>query len=152
MKHGFCCSALLISAALATLPATAGQLYKWTDANGRVQYSDTKPNNAKVEPVRAAVPTASSGSGSSSYAEKEQAFKKRKADANEQEQKVAKEEANKADDAENCRRAKSSLSSLEMGGRYYETDDKGDRKYYDQSRLDSEKDRVREFLSKNCDS
>lgn len=156
MKFGPLSTAILISAAFGILPATAGQLYKWTDANGRVQYSDTKPTGAKAVPVRSAsppptpAPAATSESGSASMSEKEEAFRKRRAEAQEKEQKVAKESSEKNANDENCRRAKSSLSSLDQGGRYYETDSDGNRKYYDQSRIDSEKERVRKYLAENC--
>ena len=46
-------SALLVAALLAfTAEAPAQTLYKWTDAQGRVQYSDQPPKNFKGEVVR----------------------------------------------------------------------------------------------------
>ena len=78
------------------LPASA-QMYKWVDANGKVQYSDKPPpSNIKAEklraPVRAAgAPAASEGKGAAqkdaaktgpkTAAEQDQAFRKRQMDA-----------------------------------------------------------------------
>jgi hypothetical protein len=150
MKHLYSCAAILISTVLTASGAAAGQLYKWTDANGRVQYSDTKPTGAKAEPMRSVSPPADPAAAGANYSEKEQAFKKRRLEAAEQDQKVAQEAGDKARKEENCRRAKSALASLENGGRFYETDEKGERKYLEQDRIDSEKERLRSNLAANC--
>lgn len=143
-------NALILGLAV-TLPAAAGQLYKWTDANGRVQYSDTPPADRKAESVK-------SSGGSSigaaapppTAAEQEQAFRKRQSERAEAEEKLAKEGAAKKEHETGCNRLRGYLRSLEDGGRIYETDSKGERKYYDNAKLDSEKTRVRADIEKHC--
>src|SRR5580765_5141069 len=50
--------AIAVALAVVALPAAAA-LYKWTDANGRVIYSDQPPNgNYKVEAINAPPPPA----------------------------------------------------------------------------------------------
>ena len=44
--------AIVLAVALATLPALAQTLYKWIDAEGRVQYSDKPPKGFKGEVTR----------------------------------------------------------------------------------------------------
>jgi glutaredoxin len=43
--------ALALVSTMAALPAAAG-VYKWKDAQGRVQFSDRPPGEAQAEPVR----------------------------------------------------------------------------------------------------
>ncbi len=40
-------AALALLLMLAALPCSAQQFYKWTDANGRVQYTQTPPPQAR---------------------------------------------------------------------------------------------------------
>jgi hypothetical protein len=72
--------ALLALVALVATPAH-GALYKWTDANGRVVYSDQPPmGNFKTELVQGASPP-SNPNAVKEMAEKEAELKKRQQDA-----------------------------------------------------------------------
>jgi Domain of unknown function (DUF4124) len=148
-------SALLLSLAI-TLPAAAGQLYKWTDASGRVQYSDTPPPDRKTETLKGGVSTSSASGGETtkgapSTADHEQAFRKRRAEAGENEEKLAKENADKQRAEENCKRARGYLASLERG-RVATTNEKGDREYYDDAKLANEKEQTRKDIAEFCKS
>jgi hypothetical protein len=144
-------SALLLSLAVA-LPAAAGQLYKWTDANGRVQYSDTPPSNHKAEQLKGSkLGSASSGSSKSATpAEQEQAFRKRQTEKTEAAEKLAKDDAAKQQLNDQCSRVRNNLRNLEEGGRISGVDDKGERYYYDDAKIQSEKERLRGEIDKHC--
>ena len=145
-------SALILSLAVA-LPAAAGQLYKWTDANGRVQYSDTPPTDRKAETVKGRIGSTSSGGSAApqpTVTEQEQAFRKRQSEKAEADQKAAQEAAQKQEHEAACNRARGYLRTLEDGGRIAETNAKGEREFYDNAKIKSEKERVRADIEKNC--
>src|SRR5512146_2750516 len=71
--------------------AASAALYKWTDANGRVVYSDQPPMNAaKAEQLRGAPPPANPNAAKE-LAQREADFKKRQADAAKAEEKAGKD-------------------------------------------------------------
>ncbi len=43
--------AALLAALLAASPAAYGQLYKWVDADGKVHYGDSPPENAQLKEI-----------------------------------------------------------------------------------------------------
>ncbi|TSA17541.1 MAG: DUF4124 domain-containing protein [Betaproteobacteria bacterium] len=152
------------------VPASA-QMYKWVDANGKVQYSDKPPpSNVKVEklrePARAAVlPQASevkSGtdkdasktgpkkSEPKTAAEQEQAFRKRQADAAKEQEKQAQKETELKNRAEDCRRAKAALAVLELGGRQARIDEKGERVFLNEQQIAQETAKARQEVATAC--
>ncbi len=124
------------------LPVSA-QMYKWVDANGKVQYSDKPPpSNVKSEklrePARAPSPPAASDakggtardvarSGPRSVAEQEQALRKRQMESAKAQDERTQQENDARDRAENCRRAKAAVANLELGGRQARINEKGER-------------------------
>lgn len=48
MVKNFYWLALALSVSLASAPAWAGKVYKWTDENGVVHYTDQKPRNGTI--------------------------------------------------------------------------------------------------------
>ena len=146
------------------LPASA-QMYKWVDANGKVQYSDKPPpSNVKVEtlrePARPAPQPASETKGGTNKdaaktgpmtaAEQEQAFRKRQADAAKTENEQKQKEARARDRAENCKRAKAALANLELGGRQTRIDEKGERVYLDDQQIAQEIARAQQAAAAAC--
>ena len=87
--------AVLAVSLLAATGATdaAAALYKWTDAQGRVVYSDQPPQaNVKTEQLRAAPPPANPNAAKE-LAQREADFRKRQADAAAASAKVGKAQA-----------------------------------------------------------
>ena len=165
---------LALAGAALSLSAIAGQLYKWTDANGRVQYSDTPPANQNVKTLQGSRVGMSSGPTTTSSeppttdakptdskvaetktatpqttADQEQAFRKRQAEKKEAEEKLAKEAADKKVKAENCQLAKNNLIDLE-NGRVRGLNAKGEYEYFDDTKLASEKARTRQQIETLC--
>jgi hypothetical protein len=147
------------------LPASA-QLYKWVDANGKVQYSDKPPpGNIKTEKLRepgpaASPPAAGDGKGGAkkdaakagpkTLAEQEQAFKKRQLDAAKAEQEEGQKQAEAREKAENCRRAKAALTSLQIGGRQMRIDEKGQRAFLDDQQIAQEMAKAQQEATAAC--
>ena len=92
-------------------PASAA-LYKWTDANGRVVYSDQPPNsNVKVETVSGAPPP-SNPNAVKEMAAKEAELKKRQADAAKKDEKADAQRAELSKRNEQCARMQSQIRQL----------------------------------------
>jgi hypothetical protein len=104
-----CLTALALTALAA--PASA-VLYKWTDANGRVVYSDqAPPGDVKVEIV-AGAPAVSNPNAAKELAAKEAEFKKRQTDAAEKEKQGEAKRLELAKRADQCRRAQMQITQL----------------------------------------
>jgi hypothetical protein len=147
------------------LPASA-QMYKWVDADGKVQYSDKPPpSNVKTEklrePARAAPAPAPGGakggaakdsakSGPKTAAEQEQAFRKRQLDAAKANEDAAQKQADARDRAETCKRARAALVSLQIGGRQARIDEKGERVFLDDQQIAQETARAQQEAAAAC--
>lgn len=146
------------------LPASA-QMYKWVDANGKVQYSDKPPpSNIKTEKLRAPPPApaaaAAESKGSASKdaakagpktaAEQEQAFRKRQLDATKAQGEEAQKQADARDREENCKRAKAALANLQLGGRQARIDEKGERAFLDDKQIAQETAKAQQEAAAAC--
>jgi len=111
MRHTTVFSILLLVAAS---PANAA-MFKWTDANGNVQYGEHPPADAGAEHIKAAAEPASTPAAPS-LQQQVDALDKRLATEAEQQA----ESEQKKQDAENrkinCTNAKNNLEQLHMGG------------------------------------
>lgn len=170
---------ILVLGLAAAMPAGA-QLYKWTDANGRVQYSDRPPAHQQAKilgrsgaPVHtdttyalpaedgaegeaqgehaAKAPAAPTGDqAAQTWAEKEQAFRKRRMEAEEERQKQAKAEAEQRAKQEHCERNRNYLKTIEGGRRLTRTNSKGEMEFLDDAQRQAEAERTRQELSQHC--
>jgi hypothetical protein len=147
------------------LPASA-QMYKWVDADGKVQYSDKPPpSNIKTEKLRipaqaASAPAASEGKGAGSKdaakagpktaAEQDQAFRKRQLDAAKAQDEDAQKQAEARDRAESCKRAKAALANLQIGGRQMRIDEKGERVFLDDQQIVQETAKAQQEAGAAC--
>ncbi len=148
------------------LPASA-QMYKWVDADGKVQYSDKPPpSNIKTEKLRAparaaSTPAASEAKGGAqkdattktgpkTAAEQEQAFRKRQLEASKAEEEAGQKQADARERAENCKRAKAALTSLQIGGRQARIDEKGERVILDDQEVAQATARAQQEAAAAC--
>lgn len=105
-------AALLACALCAVAGSAAAALYKWTDANGRVVYSDQPPTgNVKYEVVTGAPPP-SNPNAAKELAGKEVDFKKRQTEAAAAQTKADGERVAQAKKQETCERARSNIRQL----------------------------------------
>ena len=122
---------LLFFIALASAPAHA-DLYKWTDAQGKVHYSDQPPTvNAKIIKNSAAGQADITSRATQSLDAKDQAYQKRRKEAEEARAKAEKEAEQARIQRENCAKARSNLGALQNSPRVYTTDAAGQRTYMD---------------------
>ena len=152
--------ATLVCGCLLTMPALS-ELYKWTDAQGNVHYSDQPPPpNVKqpvtVKPRRPAAPTAApEAAGAPAAAPKTQAeqdaeFNRRRVEAAEKEaaeKKAAKEAEEKK---KNCEQAKAQLAHVQSGARISRYNDKGETEYLGEAEIAQEVARAKQVVDSWC--
>ena len=130
--------------------AASAALYKWTDANGRVVYSDQPPlNAAKTEQLRGAPPPANPNAAKE-FAQREAEFKKRQADAAKAEEKAGKDRVGAEKHAEACAQAKGQLRQLgESQLAIYRYNEKGEREVMDDDARAREAAKINAWLRDN---
>jgi hypothetical protein len=140
------------------LPAWA-ELYKWTDENGKVHYSDQPPPGdvKKSETVKAppapptsAVAGAKPSATAKTPAEQEMEFRKRRLEAAEAEAKAQKEADAAAEKKLNCERATAQVASLQRGGRISHPGPNGEQIYLNDDEIAKELVNARKTADSWC--
>lgn len=140
---------LLFVASLVAAPASA-QVYKCVDASGKTVYSQVPcPAGQAAKKISSAPPPAAEA-GAKPPANPEQEFRKRQSERAEADKKAGEEEAKAKQRAEACTRAREAVAQFDMGGRFAGVDAKGERYFYDDSRIAQEKARAQAQVSENC--
>ena len=147
---------VLVAAALALACASLPQLasaalYKWTDANGRVVYSDQAPiGNMNIETIQGALPP-SNPNAVKDMAVKELEFKKRQTEAAEKDKKTDAERAAIAKQSEQCLRTQGQIKQLAAEQialiRY---NAKGEAVYVDDATRRKERGDLEIWVKQNC--
>ncbi len=166
---GLCTAAALLAAF--ALPAQAQ--WMWRDAEGRVTASDRPPPRdiaakdilqrpAPTDPRRgvAVVPATSAASapaGTGAAATRTPTALEREVEARKQAEKAAADAKARAEDekavaarAENCRRARSSLATLQSGTRLVRTNERGEQEFVDDAGRAAEVARARDVIANDC--
>jgi type IV secretory pathway VirB10-like protein len=116
-------------------------LYKWTDENGKVHYSDQPPpgdvkkSESIKQPKSAAAAEAPAATGPpppaqpKTAAELDMEFRKRRVEAAEAEAKAQKDAQAAEEKKRNCQRATAQVASLERGGRITRPGPNGEQTY-----------------------
>lgn len=132
-----------------SVPLTAAaQAYKWTDATGHVHYSDQPPSD-RVKAVKGA-PAPDANAAGQALAEKDLAFKKRRADAAKAKEKADKDAEAARVKQENCERARTTLAALDQNARTYTSDSYGQRNYMTEQQRADARANAQRFMAENC--
>jgi len=141
---------LALGCMMVTCPASAA-LYKWTDANGRVVYSDQPPpGDIKTETLQAPPPPANANAVKD-MAAKDLELKKRKLEAAENEKKADSQRAELAKKSEQCARTQSQIKQLaaeEIALIRYNS--KGEAVYVDDATRRKERADLETWVKANC--
>ncbi len=149
-------SALAMVILALTCPLVYAQ-YRWTDAQGHVQYGDTPPPGVDARQIQnrtSSIPAASAASGDNSAAstpaEAEQAFRKRQIEREMAQKKQA--EAAKAAErqAAECDSARGQLAGLEAGGRFSRFRADGEREFLSDTQIEQQRNQVRAEVDRKC--
>ena len=144
--------------ALATTAASGQEIYSWKDSAGRVHYSDMPPAEATVRtlrkaplaPEKTAAPAADGKPAAPSLAEKELAFKKRRAATAEAEEKASKERAETDSRQKDCSEARAQLMAMQDGQRVARFAENGERVVLDDAEHEAEIERLGKYVARNC--
>jgi hypothetical protein len=147
-------STLPALAAVLLLAASVGAdaaLYKWTDANGRVVYSDQPPpGNAKVETLSGPPPPANPNAVKE-MVNKEAELKKQQLDRTEAAQKVDKEAVEARRVREACVKARDQVRQLAATQDVLvRINEKGERVVIDPETRQRERENVEKWIGQNC--
>lgn len=122
---------VLLSVLACAVPAQA-ELYKWTDGEGRVHYSDQPPTvNAQTVKHVTAGQSEATAQATQSLNARDQDFQKRRKEAEDARAKAKNEAAQARVKRENCARARNNLGTLHNTPRVYTTNAAGQRIYMD---------------------
>lgn len=135
---------LLLMLMACSLPVHS-QIYKWTDANGKVHYSDKAVGNG--EPIRMpksqqADPQA--GTRLQQFRNQLEGSRQIREEATEAAQQQAAEREHK------CNLARNRLKDLKEFGQVYQIKD-GERVYLDHQQKDAHMAEMQQYLSENCE-
>lgn len=134
--------------------AVAAKVYKWVDKEGNVHYGAQKPEGSggaqemriKVkepafeEPVQADTKAKKGGSES----------KEEKVKVSSQKEKEEIEKKNAEIRKKNCSIAKKRMASINAGGRLYEVDEKGERKFWDDTTKKAKQAEAQSMINEWC--
>ena len=144
---------LAVVLATALIPAGSGAaaLYKWTDASGRVVYSDQPPpGNVKSELLKGPPPPANPNA-SKELANKELEYRQRQLDKAEASAKAEKDSATAKARADNCTQVKGEMQQLAQADlTFYRVNEKGERVAMDDASRRAERERLGKWLRENC--
>lgn len=145
---------------LLAIPAL-GELYKWTDEQGKVHYSDQPPPPDVKQPVtvkprspapRTAAPETAGtpAAAPKSVAEQDAEFNQRRVEAAEREaaeKKAAKESAEKK---KNCEQARAQLARAQSGARMTRYGQNGETVYLSDAEIEQETARAKQVVESWC--
>ena len=158
-------TALLFAIVVAATSGAAigAQTYKWTDAEGKVHYSDQPPPANIKEPTTVktprtsapAAPTAPNAKGApppkvKTYTEQEADFKKRQVETAEREAAEKKKADEAAEKKQTCTQVRTQLKGLQAGGRLTQTNAQGEREYMSDAQIGQEIERLKKAEAGVC--
>lgn len=96
--------------------ATQAEVYKWTDDEGKVHYSQTPPTNVPVTTIKSAAPPSGAGQPDEALQQRLEDFdERRKAREASAGERAAEQDGEKIR-AENCERARANATTLQSHG------------------------------------
>jgi len=136
---------------LSAVPAAAATaLYKWTDASGRIVYSDQPPpGDTKSEVLRAA-PAPANPNAVRDLATKDAELRQRQAQRGEQEKKSDKTRADAARKEDACAQIRGQIKAYQSDTPIYRLNEKGDRVYVDDAARQRERERLQALQREQC--
>lgn len=150
------CKQLLLATSVALTLATssvmAGEIYRWTDAEGNVHYGD-KPSGAASE---TRVHIASTRTDNSSVqarvqARREAATTKKEAAAAEPAAPTrAEKRASRQEKEQLCQSYRAKLETMVTSRRLFRADENGERVYLDDAEIDEARSKAQELIDENC--
>jgi len=137
---------LLAVALLFGASSLHAEIYKWTDENGKVHYSDKKPENKqKVAEVKVRT-----GKGTPNPNSAKQEIKDKESQLNDKATKLSQKEQKKGKASKSqCATVRENLSKIQTGRRMRINED-GEYRYLTPEELKEKQEKYVQFLEENC--
>ena len=149
--------AVMLLGLAACAASVQAQVYKWTDKDGTVQYSDQPPppdaaksSLQKVISTSPSSPAVQSDKAAAKAPDKVKDFEKRRSESAEKQTKADEASRLAQRKQESCDDARANMKSLEAGGRVSKVDANGERVFLDDDQMQQEIARVQNILAENC--
>lgn len=162
-------TAVLLLAMLTALPVAA-QIYSWKDKDGKTHYSDIPPPSGPVKTIRGtpvpapvAPPAEEQEEGKAAgeqpaadddkpktLAEREEAFRKRRAAEAEAQAKAQQEQEREAERQRFCEDARNQLAALNSGQRMARMNAAGEREFISDEARSADISRLQRQIDENC--
>ncbi len=155
-------AALLL--ALTQMAAEAAQMYRWTDKDGRVHFTDTPPppDAKETKTVTAADSAATTRAGDAAFSGNETAAERTArlqraaagiaADRQARDLSKAEDQAAKRKREQACQQLRSEWDKMERAGRKYVIDENNQQRNLDDNEVKQLETALREEMRKNCGS
>lgn len=123
-----------------------GEIYRWTDANGRVHFGEQPGPGAEAIEVKPQVVERDAATQQS------QERLQKVLDARKQEQAAStqKQAGKAAKRNEECGKLRQALANLQHGGRYFTEGANGERTYYSDQQIAAAQNKITSELGSNC--
>ncbi len=137
---------LILVALLVPSLATA-EIYRWTDAQGRVHFGE-KPGTSEAEQVEVKPQVVERDDATRQREERTRQFY----DARREEKATSDARASqaRAERAQECSKLRDSLARIQEGGRYFRRDEKGERTYYSDEQVEAARGRLSSRIAERC--
>ena len=130
------------------VPAFASaEIYRWTDAQGRVHFSE-KPGVTGAEQVEVKPQVVERDDATREREQRTQQY----FDARREEKASAdiRAAAARAERNKECSELRSNLAQIQRGGRYFTTDANGERSYIDEAEVEAARSRLSSRIAERC--
>ncbi|MDO9224779.1 MAG: DUF4124 domain-containing protein [Pseudomonadota bacterium] len=141
---------------LSTLATAAGaDVYKWTDAQGKVNYGDRPPSITTAMPPNLQASEAAEARASAARRQAADQAARKRLEAAKAKETESRDQATRAEEnqrrAENCQRARGNLELLQRAHmRLTTVDARGQSRVLDTAARQTEVDRAQRMISENC--
>jgi hypothetical protein len=144
---------IILSLSISLTPITSySAVYKWTDDQGNMHYTQEKPPATKAKRMKIAPPPKQSGSTYKrpSLKKKEAANNQNTEQSSDKNNKQTEEKVNAKDMAASCKSARSALKTLQSSGRTRLKDKDGNISYMTDEQKQKRVKQERDSIAKNC--
>lgn len=146
---------ILLTTAIALISgsAFAGEIYKWTDADGNVHYGDRPTTTAPVERVAISsrsTDTAAVTARRQAHDELQVSRAEKKAERAEADKAAADAKAEEENRAQQCEMYRARMQSFLQAPRLYREDESGERVYLDDEQILAARAKVQDKIQETC--
>ncbi|MGK8707709.1 DUF4124 domain-containing protein [Metapseudomonas otitidis] len=136
----------LLFCLLACSSLASAEIYRWTDANGQVHFSEQPREGAQQVEVRP--PALDDDAPTRERLQRTEQF----FDARRQEKEEARRKEIQArnERASQCVQLRSQLSQIKREGKYFSVDAKGERQYYSAEQVDAARRKLTDAIKERC--